>query len=195
MTAFWVTLGISLLVLGSGVLTWKMPLDPRNLDENQLRRIRKYLEGRRGPMALGGIVVPCLAVVWLVVAIDHIVRGSGRGFLYLIPAILLMLGLWLMRLGKNRALANLGDRGVVPRTRQEEKAKAWYRLWGATLAVGILGPRLIEYFYERPFPSDEAFTNPVSTVHALLTMAVLLGVLGLLITYLNTRENEKASGR
>lgn len=191
--AFWVTLVLAGLVLAFALLTWWRPADVAKFDDKQLRAYRMHLEGRAGFPPAGKYILVGLGIFWLVVAVDHIVRGSGRGLLYLTPGLALFVGLWVMRWRKRVDLATLGGRGYVPRSDNEVVAEIWYRLWGTVLVVGIFGPQMVEYFSERTFSENELFADPVSTVHTLLTLATLAGFLGLGITYLNTREKDSTS--
>jgi hypothetical protein len=188
MTAtYWVALAMAGCVLAFGLLLWVMPRDFTKFDEAQLRGQRTYLEGRTGIARMGKYVVVGWALTWFVTAVDHLVRGSGRGFLYLIPCVMFFLGLWILRWRKRIDLERLGDRGLTPRPVQGV-AEIWYRVWGTVLVVGIFGPEMVEYFSEQTFSDSGLFADPVSTLHTLLSLVSLAAVLGFGITYLSTRE-------
>ena len=191
MTAYWLALGFSLFVFAFALWATFRPPDLGKLDERQIRNYRLGLEGRRGPFSAGNLFVIALAVLWLIVGVETIVWGSPLGFAYLVPALLLMTTLWLMRRYRINSLHRLGDRGVVPKTASEENAKVWYRLWGAIAVVGFVGPQVMEFNYQRSFSTEDSFSDAANTVHFLLGMFLIVGGIGLIATFFNTRESEK----
>lgn len=189
MIAYWLALGFSGIVFALAVSFAFWPMDPRKFDERQIRVYRLTLEGRRPPV--GHIFIISLGLLWLIIAIEEIFSGSPIGFAYLIPAILFLTSIWLYRRYRIKTLRMLGNRGLVPRAASEERAGFWYRLWGTVSVFGWVGPSVMEFNYQQSFETGDPFKDGASTVHSLLSMCLIIGVTGLLITYLITRAREQ----
>jgi hypothetical protein len=190
-TTYWVVTGFAAFLVAMGLLALllRRPGGPVDLEGKKLIEFRLFLERRRGLAALGDVLLVALATAWLIAAVSEMVAGSWRGLAYLLTAVLLVLGIWLQRKARLAALALLGDRGRVPLTAAEMRAPAWYRLWGAAVFVGFVGNSLIEFYAEEPFDASD-LTSPRNEVHLVLTIVLIVGSLGMFITYLNTRWNE-----
>jgi len=191
MTAYWVALGFSGFIFALTLLNALRPLDHGKFDERGVRDYRLALEGRRGPWGFGHVFIISLGLLWLIIAVEEIFSGSPMGFAYLIPAIFFVSSVWLYRRNKIKALDRLGDRGFVPWTASEERAKVWYRLWGAIAVVGFIGPSIMEFNYQQSFETAKPFKDGASTVHFLLSIFLIIGVIGLIVTYFITREATK----
>jgi len=192
MTTYWVALGFSGVVFALALLFSFWPLDPGKFNERQFREFRLTLEGRKAPW--GHVFIVSLGLMWLIFAVEEILSGSLIGFAYLIPAILFLTSIWLYRRNRVRELDRLGDRGFVPRTSAEERAGVWYRLWGAITVVGWVGPSVMEFNYQRSFETADPFKDGASTVHFLLSMCLIIGLTGLLVTYLHARGQRTKGG-
>jgi hypothetical protein len=191
-TAYWVALGFSGVVFALALLFSFWPLDPDKFNERQFREYRLTLEGRKAPW--GHVFIVSLGLMWLIFAVEEISSGSPTGFAYLIPAILFLTSIWLYRRNRIKELHKLGDRGFVPRTAVEERAEVWYRLWGAIAVVGWVGPSIMEFNYQRSFETADPFKDGASIVHFLLSLCLIIGATGLLITYLNARGQRNKEG-
>jgi hypothetical protein len=187
-TTYWVMTGFSAFIAGMGLLAWWRPYDLDKLDDRKLRDYRLVLERRRGPWAFADLMLFSFAVVWLIAAVTLIVEGLGRGFAYLVPFSLLSLSVWLNRRNRLAALTRLGERGRVATTEAEKRAVIWYRLWGAAVFVGYVGNSLIEFYSGDDFTTADL--DITSGSHAVLAAVMIVGTLGLLITYLNVRSND-----
>jgi len=191
-TTYWVVTGFAAFLVAMGLLALLLRR-PGGLEETlqgkKLTEYRLQVERRRGPGRFLDLGLVAFATVWLITAVSEMVMGSWRGVAYLLTAVLLGLSVWLNHRNRLSALARLGDRGRVPLTAAEKRAPKWYRVWGAAAFIGFVGNSLIEFYAEKPFDASD-LTSPKSGVHAILTIVMIVGSLGMLITYLNTRWNE-----
>ncbi len=193
MTAFWIALGLSgLFALGAAFPLLRSPRwvrDSNELEGKRLRDYRLFLERRRGLFAIGTYIVPSLAVLWAFYSAVALIHGSVIGLAYLAPAALFALAHWLGNRSRAKLLGQLGDRGKIPLSSAEAKARPWYRVWGAMFAVGFVGPSAMEYIYDRSF---DDVSSPLGIVHFLLSLMIIVGAIGMAVTYFNTRERESA---
>ena len=192
-TTYWVVTGFAAFLVAMGLvallLGLRRPRDHDDLQGKKLIEYRLFLERRRGPGWFVDLMLAALATVWLIAAVSEMVMGSWRGVAYLLTAVLLWLSVWLNRKNRLTLLARLGDRGRVPLTAAEKRAPRWYRVWGAAAFVGFVGNSMIEFYAAKPFDASD-LTSAQNGVHAVLTIVMIVGSLGVLITYLNTRWNE-----